>query len=172
MPRTPAVLVASDNPSHTKRPSRRRVIEVTWVLGVVAFTLVRLVVAKETLGRYGLNLWVFGFIDLVTAVPYAIGVARVVGALVDRNTRSAGWWVLVAAASFLAPYAYVMLAGRGASFPVEVYVILGLVMTVFALNAIWSTTRKVRLGRTPTPVPPPEGDGGEGPWLRAHQEAV
>lgn len=117
------------------------------MVGVAAFTLVRLVVARETLGKYGLNIWLFGLIDLLTAVPYAVGVARVVGAMVDGKGRSAGMWFVVAVVSFAAPYGYVALAGVGASFPPGVYVVLGVLMAIFALNAIWSVARKVRSRR-------------------------
>lgn len=131
----------------TVEGSRRKVFELSWVAGVVAFTLFRLLVAKETLAQYGLNIWIFGVIDVVTAVPYAVGVARVVGAMVDRQATVATGWLLVAAASFVAPYAYVAAAGRGAAFPAGVYVLLAAVMVIFGANAIWTCVRKVRRGR-------------------------
>lgn len=127
----------------------RRNLTVSWVVGVVAFTLARFFVARETLAAYDLNIWFFGFIDLVTAVPYAIGVAKVVGALVDRDARGASWWAAVAAACFLAPYAYIALAGKDAELPTTVYVVLGVLVLVFGGNAIWSVNRKVRAGRSP-----------------------
>lgn len=130
-----------------RRTSRRHIFEISWILGVVAFTLLRLVVAQETLVQYGLNIWIFGFIDLVTAVPYAVGVARVVEAMVDRDAKGASGWLLVTGFSFVAPYAYVALAGRNASFPVGVWVVLIVVMVVFGANAVWNGLRKVRRAR-------------------------
>lgn len=130
------------------RSTLRRNLTVSWVLGVVAFTLARFFVAQETLGDYDLNIWVFGFIDLITAVPYAIGVAKVVGSLVDRDGRSASWWAVVAGVCFLAPYAYIALAGKDASLPKSVYVVLGTLVLVFGANAVWSVSRKVRAGRS------------------------
>ena len=54
----------------------------------------------------------------ITAVPYAIGVARVVGALIDREPsrrqHAGGSW---RAASFLAPYLYIAWAGQDAVVP-------------------------------------------------------
>lgn len=143
------VLVSGEDDPAAQRPptSRRRVFELSWVVGVVAFTLVRLLVARETLVQYGLNIWIFGLIDLVTAVPYAVGVARVVGAIIDRQAAVATGWLVVAGVSFVAPYAYVAAAGRGASFPVGVYVVLAVVMVIFGANAIWNGVRKIRRGR-------------------------
>jgi hypothetical protein len=137
-----------DEPKQVHHGSRRQIFEISWVVGVVAFTFLRLLVAQETLVQYGLNIWVFGFIDLITAVPYAVGVARVVEAMVDRDAKGASGWLLVAGFSFVAPYAYVALAGTDASFPVGVWVLLVVVMVVFGANAIWNGLRKVRRARS------------------------
>lgn len=132
---------------HGDGPKLRTVLTVGWVVGVVAFTLARFVVARETLMDYGLNIWVFGFIDLITAVPYALGTAQIVGALVDREPARASKWAVVAAASFLAPYAYVAWAGRDASFPTIVWIVLAALIVLFGGNAIRGVRRKVREGR-------------------------
>ena len=127
-----------------RRSRLRRNLEWGWVVTVVVFTLGRLLLARETLAQYGLNIWIFGIIDLVTAFPYALGTARVVGAIVDRNGRDISKWTLVAAGSFLAPYVYVALAGADGKFPPGVYLALGLLMVVFGANAIRSVARKVK----------------------------
>lgn len=124
----------------------RQFLTVSWVIGIVGFTLLRFFVARETLEGYGLNIWMFGFIDLVTAVPYAVGVAKVVTAMVDRNPAGASRWAAVAGASFLAPYLYIAWAGQDASFPTTVYVVLLVLIIVFGANAIWNVRRKVRAG--------------------------
>jgi hypothetical protein len=128
------------------RPTRFYV-EASWVLGVVLFTVARFFVATGTLKRYGLNVWVFGAIDLLTAVPYGLGTARTVGALVDRDHRAASRWSLVAAVSFLAPYLYIAWAGQTATFPPAVYIVVGLLLAVFGANAVWGVVRKVRAER-------------------------
>ena len=93
-------------PSPSPRPStRRRWLETTWVVTVLVFTLARLLVARATLAERGLNIWVFGFIDLITAFPYALGTARIVEAVVDRDGHAIGRWTLVAGLSFIARYA-------------------------------------------------------------------
>ena len=128
--------------------SLRRYLEVSWVLGVVAFTVARLVVAHETLEEYGLNIWIFGIIDLATAVPYAIGVAKVVEALIDRRPGTASGWAMVACVCFLAPYLYIVWVGKDVSFPPIVYVVLGVLVLLFGGNAIRSVWSKVRKARS------------------------
>ena len=128
--------------SHDRPRSKlRQRLELSWVIGIVLFTLARFFVARETLEQYGLNIWIFGFIDLITAIPYAIGTARVVGAIVDRDLPAAGTWAGIAAVSFFAPYGYILWSGQDATFPTSVYVVLGVLIAIFGANALWSVFR-------------------------------
>lgn len=133
---------------HPPGPSaRRRWLERTWVVTVVVFTLARLLVARATLAERGLNIWVFGVIDLVTAFPYALGTARIVEAVVDRDGHALGRWTLVAGASFIAPYCYIAWAGAEEGFPTQVYVVLGVLIAIFGANAVWTVLRNIRTAR-------------------------
>ncbi len=118
------------------------------MITIVLFTIGRLVVAAETLQDYGLNIWVFGIIDLATAVPYAIGVARVVEGFIDHRLRSASTWAMVACTSFLAPYLYIFWVGKDVDFPPVVYIVLGILIVVFGGNAVRGIALKVRAART------------------------
>ncbi len=126
------------------RTRRRAMIERSWVIGIILFTLGRFAVAYGTLERYGLNVWVFGLIDLGTAVPYGVSTARLVGAVVDRKFQSAARWGVMASITFLAPYLYVAWAGREVGFPPIVYAVLGVLIVCFGLNAAFGVTRRVR----------------------------
>lgn len=133
---------------HEGGRSVRRYLEISWVTTIVLFTIGRLVVAQSTLAEYGLNIWVFGIIDLATAVPYAIGVAKVVEGMVDRKPTAASWWAAVAGVSFIAPYLYIFWAGKDVEFPRVVYYVLGALILIFGANAVRTVRRKVRQGRT------------------------
>lgn len=124
-------------------------LERSWIVGVVLFTIGRFAVAYGTLERYGVNLWMFGAIDLLTAVPYGLGTARLVGAIVDRRFQSATRWGVVSAASFLAPYLYLAWAGRDVGFPPVVFVVLGVLAFCFGTNAVLGIRRRVRTGANP-----------------------
>ena len=143
----PGAARTTGEPDGRTKPGLRTYLTWSWVVIIVAFTIGRVIVAKEALGDYGLNIWVFGFIDLITAVPYAIGTAKVVTSMIDREPSRSMGWGLVAVASFLAPYLYVMWSGRDAEFPPAVWTVLGVLILVFGGNAVWSTVRKVRSGR-------------------------
>ncbi|MSO38675.1 MAG: hypothetical protein EXQ69_10605, partial [Acidimicrobiia bacterium] len=57
---------------------RRRMVEVLWVVAALAYGLGRAIVVWKTLGDYGVNPWIYGVLDVISTVPYAIGTARVV----------------------------------------------------------------------------------------------
>jgi hypothetical protein len=125
---------------------------------VVVFTICRFFVAYGALDRYGVNIWLFGLIDIVTAVPYGVSTARVVGALVDRKYQAFTRWVVVACTTFLAPYLYLAWAGRDVGFPPVVYVVLATLVLCFGANAVLGVTKKVRTRRAAVVDLPADGE--------------
>jgi hypothetical protein len=131
--------------------ARRHALELSWVIGVVAFVIIRFLIAYSTLARYGRGtVIVFGILDVVTAVPYALGTARVVTNLVDRHIRAAGRWAALACASFVAPYVWLAWAGREA-FPLIAYVVIGVLALLLGANATVGIGRRVRSQRAVSP---------------------
>lgn len=139
-----------------KRSKLRARLELSWVVGIVLFTIGRFFVAYGALDRYDVNIWMFGFIDLITAVPYGVSTARVVGALVDRDYQSFTRWAFVACASFLAPYLYLAWAGRDVGFPPIVYWVLAALVVLFGANAIRTISKRVRGHREEVDAGEPE----------------
>lgn len=139
-----------------ERQRRRKKRELLWVIGVVGYTVLRFVVAYETLRKYGLNIWIFGFIDIATAVPYAVGTSRLVTTLIDRRLKQASGWAVVSAATFLAPYLYIAVAGGPKGLDPTIYVVLVLLVVCLGANATWGVIRKVRAGRVIPPIQSPQ----------------
>lgn len=126
----------------------RQALERTWVIGVVAFVIARFALAYSAIGEESrAAVIVFGVLDLVTAVPYAVATARLVTSLVDRNALSAARWGIVASVAFLAPYLWLVWVGRSGEFPVLVYVAIALFVVSLGTHAIISIRRKARDGR-------------------------
>jgi len=130
-----------------ERSSRRRKLELSWVIGVLVFVIVRFIVAYSALSDYGLTVWIFGFLDIATAVPYAVGTARLVTSLVDKNVQAAARWGIIACVSFLAPYAWVAWAGRDGEFPSAVYIAIVVLVVCLGANAVVGILRRVRAAR-------------------------
>jgi hypothetical protein len=140
---------SSSPPGADRRRVRRRKMELTWVVGVVLFTLARFGAAWGALAEHPRwAVWTFGVIDIVTAVPYALGTARLVTSLIDRNGQAAARWGIVASGSFLAPYVWLAWVGRDGSLPTVVYVAIVVCVVCFGANAVLSVRRKVRDGRS------------------------
>ena len=133
------------------RGSRRKTLEASWVVGVVVFVVIRFVVAYSALVEYDrLTVIVFGLLDLGTAVPYAIGTARLVTSLVDGEVEIAARWGSLAAISFLAPYLWIAWAGRDGEFPTVVYVVTAVLAVCLGVNAVFGLRRRVRAERRRT----------------------
>lgn len=126
---------------------RRRMVEVLWVAAAVAYGLGRAIVVWKTLGDYGVNPWVYGVLDVVSAVPYAIGTARVVTGVIDRDWARVRLWGTIAAVAFLVPDLYIVIVGK--SMPWVVYVVLGVWFVGAVYFAVRSVTKKVRANRLP-----------------------
>lgn len=142
MPTSAAIDVQSD-----RRMRRRRVFELSWVVGILAYGIVRFALAWSVLADESrFTVVLFGVIDFATAIPYALGTARLVTSLIDRDQQAVAKWGLVASASFLAPYLWLVWAGRDGSFPVGVYVAITVFVVCFGASAIMRVRRKVRVG--------------------------
>ncbi len=140
----------------TERDQRRRTLERSWVIGVLVFVTVRFIAAYGALGKYdAVTVIVFGLLDLGTAVPYAIGTARLVTSLVDRDLAAATRWGALASACFLAPYLWIAWAGRDGEFPTIVYVVTALLAIFLGLNAVLGIRRRVRTAKAEVGDPQP-----------------
>lgn len=114
-----------------------------WVVAIFGYSALRAIVVWPTLGGYGVNPWVFLFVDLVTAWPYAVGQVRVVQGLRRRDWKKVETWSMVTLASFLAPYAYVVGAGSG-EMPVLAYVIIGVLVVIIGTASLLRMLRQAR----------------------------
>jgi hypothetical protein len=136
------------DPAVSGRSRHRIVLESVWVVGVVAYGLARTLVVWQALGNYGVNPWIYGAIDVVSSVPYAIGTARVVTGTMDRDWVRVRRWGLIAVAAFFAPDLYIVVAGHG--MPALVYIVLASWVLVAAALAARGIAGKLRSARVET----------------------
>ena len=86
------------------------IAERAWIWSVVGYSLLRLVVAWGAFGEHGVNVWVFGIIDVGTAWPYAKSVALVCRRVANSQWNQLPMPLTIAIACFFAPYAYIWFA--------------------------------------------------------------
>jgi hypothetical protein len=142
-------------------------MEMWWVVGVVGFVVIRFALAYSVLADQArMTVIVFGVLDIGTAVPYALGTARLVTSLVDRRPQGAARWGALASASFLAPYLWLAWAGRDGSFPTVVYVVTALFVLCVGTNAVLGIRRRVRSERALVAAAGPAAVVSEPPPLR------
>ena len=127
------------------KEERRKRVEHLWVGITLAWGFGRVLVVWGTLGRYGVNPWVYAGIEIATSGPYGVATARVVTSLLDRNRQAAGRWAALGLAMFIAPDLYIVAAGRG--MPAYVYVVVSVLVALLGTLALLGVRAKVGKGR-------------------------
>lgn len=131
-------------PSAAQKARRGRYEQIWIVLGVL-WALGRVVIAKATVEKYGVNIAIFAVIEILVAWPHALGAARVVTKLIDRDPHGALAWGSLLAATHIAPELYIAVVGS--HMPVGVYVSLALIVFGLGALAVVGIVQKVRIGR-------------------------
>lgn len=83
----------------------------TW--GVFTFVVIRAVTVWQPLRDGNVNPYVFLFLDIVTAYPYAKAWPRLFRSIRSRSGEGVALWAMVLLGSLLAPYLYVVAVGDG-----------------------------------------------------------
>jgi hypothetical protein len=141
---------------HAQRESRSRaaLVEQAWIWSVVGYTVLRFVVAWGAFGEHGANVWIFGLLDVGTAWPYAKAVAVICRRSAAFEWRGLPLPIMVALASFFAPYAYLWLAAG--EMPDSLRAGLALFVTILfgaAVIGVVSKARKLRAAHAPEIAP-------------------
>lgn len=134
------------NPDVTtlKPKVRATSVERLWIWSIVGYSVLRFVLAWGSFGRYGVNPWIFGIIDVGTAWPYAKSTAGMVKAGWAGRWAVLGGWALASLAMFFAPYAYLWSAGNG--MPGSVRLGLGVIVVVLFAAASAGIVRRISRG--------------------------
>lgn len=130
--------------------TRRARFERGWILVSLAYGGIRAALVWRFLRSYGVNPYIFGVIEFISAAIYGKSSAQVVGCVVDGAWTRLRTWLPVAVLSFFAPDAYVFLsAGR---LPSDVLAIVVSVVSVTLVLTGVGMIAQVRRGRRPTSV--------------------
>ena len=114
---------------------RQKFWERLWTGSIFIYTIVATIVVWKSLSKYGVNPWIFAVIDAITSYTYGITSARMVIALIAKNSKLARKWALGAAVSFITPQAYILIAAKNA--PADVYrIVIGVITALFLFTAI------------------------------------
>ena len=131
--------------------NRRIQLERGWILVSIAYGGLRAALVWKFLSQYGVNLYVFGVIEFISAALYGKSSAQVVGAVVDGTWIRLRPWLPVAVLSYFAPDAYVFLSAG--HLPSDMMAILvSVVCVTLVLTGVGMFTQ-IRRGRGTTSAP-------------------
>lgn len=125
--------------------TRRAQFERGWILVSVAYGGLRAALVWKFLQKYGVNPYVFGVIEFISAAIYGKSSAQVVGAVVDGEWILLRRWLPIAVLTYFAPDGYVFLsAGR---LPSDMLAILISVVCVTLVLTVVGIVTQIRRGR-------------------------
>ena len=109
---------------------KRRAVLVIWTWDTTRFLMIR-----PILESYGINPYLFFFLDMVTVSSYVAGWACLIKSLTDASQSLANVvkWSIITFIMSTAPYLYAAWAGRQ-ELPVQAWLILALVIVFPALK--------------------------------------
>lgn len=137
---------------------RRRAVRLSWYVASAAYSGIYILLAARIAGPYGLPVGWFIAVELVATVPYTLGVARLVEALVDRRLEVALRWGLVGGAGFFAPDLFILLATPHRPVWLVALVLCWiLISSTIAVRSVRQRVRARRAGRAALSRPVVEG---------------
>lgn len=120
-------------------PGRRTFMTRIWLIGSIAYGLVRAFLVRRYLSDYGVNPWGFTAVELSSSAVYGWTSIRLVLDTVDSDWRRLRTHAPLAFVSYFAPDAYVfMSAGR---MPPDLF---ATVVTIVAVSALVTASMLMR----------------------------
>ena len=114
------------------------------MLAIWGYDMAKFLVLYRTMEGFGINPWLFFFLDMVTVPTYVMGWSRLMASITGeiQTFRAIFTWSLITFVSSTAPYFYAAFAGRRI-FPPEAWLFLALILLLIFINLI----RKIRRAR-------------------------
>lgn len=125
--------------------SLRGGIRATAIGGIIAYAFIRLLIVKAAFEKFGVNPWLFFAIDASTGVVYVLGIEQLVVNLKGKSKVNIGRlvvWTLATLIAFIAPYAYLYVAGQ--TMPPIVAIGVGIIVVLLLANAVMLFYRRLR----------------------------
>jgi len=129
--------------------TRQIIIGRMWVALVMLWAALRILAVEIWLVGYGINIWTFAVIEVLSSILYGMSSARLVRALTVRQRKDAGKWGALTLVGYVMPDTYLLSVGR--AMPIATYVIVISLALIFATVALVRTRSSVaHLAQTKT----------------------
>ena len=107
---------------------KRFYVQKAWFALVLGWALVRIVTAEVYFSQYGINIWIFATIEIISSPVLARSSSQLTIVLKNHRIPPSFLWGGLTLVSFAAPDVYLLTAGRG--LPWVAYGLIFLVMTI------------------------------------------
>ena len=118
-------------------------VQKAWFGLIILWSFVRIATAELYFAKYGINIWTFAVIEIVSSPILARSSSRMAVALKYHEIRQSILWGGLTMVSFSAPDVYLLTAGRG--LPWSAYGMVLLLMTVAGTASVIKLQQKVSL---------------------------
>ena len=116
-------------------------VQKVWFGLIILWSFVRIATAELYFAKYGINIWIFAVIEIVSSPILARSSSRMAVALKYHEIRQSNLWGGLTMISFSAPDVYLLTAGRG--LPWSAYGMVLLLMTVAGTTSVIKLRQKV-----------------------------
>lgn len=118
-------------------------VQKVWFGFIILWSFVRIGTAELYFAKYGINIWTFALIEIVSSPILERALSRMAVALKYHEIRQSILWGGLTMVSFSAPDVYLLTAGRG--LPWSAYSMVLLLMTVAGTASVIKVQQKVSL---------------------------
>lgn len=101
----------------------------------------RILAVEIWLVGYGINIWWFAVIEVLSSILYGLSSARLVRALGARHRKDAGKWGALTLLGYVMPDTYLLSVGR--AMPLATYAVVVSLALIFAAVALTRTRASV-----------------------------
>ena len=116
-------------------------VQKAWFGLIILWSFVRIATAELYFSKYGIDIWIFAVIEIVSSPILARASSRMAVALKYHEIRQSVLWGGLTMVSFSAPDVYLLTAGRG--LPWMAYGLVLLLMTVAGTTSVIKLRQKV-----------------------------
>ncbi len=112
-----------------------------WVALVMLWAGLRILAVEIWLIDYGINIWWFALIEVLSSVLYGVSSARLVKELATRHRKNSAKWGSLTLIGYVLPDTYLLSVGR--SMPLATYLVVVSLAVIFAVIALVRTRTSV-----------------------------
>ena len=128
-----------------KSERHRQLIERWWIAIVLTWDILKSLVVDKTFAKYGVNPYIYFFIVITIAVPYAISTAKMLFAIIANHWKRALGYGAIAVVLHFVPDVYILVTAQQVPRSLfDSFIVMIVIFTIFAIHGIITKVRTHR----------------------------